>query len=224
MQRTDLVKQTILDRPGHVTYTLPLPSSSSSVITITLPPLSSWTSGLHWHETHTEYLNVVKGSALVTVDGVSRTYTERSGVITIPPFTRHEWSRSPSSSLYFNRDSECEDPEDDVVVQEWTDPADGEKEAFFRNLNGIIADEEKRSRESGKSIGGWWLNLQLGAIFWEFDNWPVLIGGPKWLQLWVTHIVLRIAVLVGRCIWGLKGRYGEYTPERLMTGEVNKKE
>src|ERR1700761_480297 len=36
---------------------------------IFLPIGSKWTSGLHWHETHTEYLQIVRGTVRVVLDG-----------------------------------------------------------------------------------------------------------------------------------------------------------
>src|SRR5690242_3345848 len=114
--------------PNGVTYTLPSPPHTSPVVTITLPPHSTWTSGLHFPATHTEYLSIVKGTALVTLNGVTNTYTSSDGVITVPRYARHEWRRAP------------EIEEDELVVKEWTDPEDGEKEIFFRNLNSAILD------------------------------------------------------------------------------------
>jgi quercetin dioxygenase-like cupin family protein len=215
MPRTNTTSQTTFTRPGTVTYTLPAPSSNSTVVTITLPPHSPWTSGLHWHETHTEYLQVIKGSAQVTLNNTTRTYKPRDGIITVPRFARHEWKRAPPSF----KNGDFGDVED-VVVKEWTEPGDGEKEVFFRNLSGVIADESRR--EGG--VREWWLMLQLWVVFYRLDNWPVLVKGPARLEWCITHLALWLAAVVGCGWWGLRGAYEEYTPRRLMEVREEKKE
>jgi hypothetical protein len=103
-----------------------------------------------------------------------------------------------------------------LVVKEWTDPADGQKEVFFRNLSSVIQDwvsAEGPKRE-------WWLEWQLFVVFWGLDNWPVILrfGGipiiGSLLEWVITHVVMGLAVLVGRVI-GLRSIYEEYTPRRL---------
>ncbi|CZR51067.1 uncharacterized protein PAC_00942 [Phialocephala subalpina] len=218
MPRTNTTSRTSFTRPNSVTYDLPDPSSSSTVVTITLPPGSAWTSGLHWHEKHTEFLQILQGTALITLSNKTQTYDSTSGLITVPRYARHEWRRvSPDGPP--------------LVVQEWTEPGDGEKEVFFRNLSSVIEDETRSGppRE-------WWLTWQLFVVFWGLDNWPVLmsavdvpgfgrllhaLGLTGWFEWIVTHVVLRVAVLVGGVV-GLKSICPEYTPRRLRGGKEEK--
>ncbi|KUJ22664.1 uncharacterized protein LY89DRAFT_680778 [Mollisia scopiformis] len=82
-------------------------------------PSPSTNSPLSWHETHTEYLRILSGTALITLSHTTQTYTSTSGRITVPRYARHEWRRAfPDGPP--------------LVVQEWTEPADGLKEVFFR--------------------------------------------------------------------------------------------
>lgn len=220
MARTNTTSRTYFIRANSVTYDLPDPSSSSTVVTITLPPNSTWTSELHWHETHTEHLRILSGTALVTLSGTTQTYDSTSGTITIPRYARHEWRRvSPDGPP--------------LIVQEWTDPGDGEKETFFRNLSSVIEQETKTGPPKE-----WWLTWQLFVIFWGLDNWPVLLssgdipilGGTLerlglngWFEWGVSHVVLWAAALLG-WVLGLKSVYEEYTPERLLRGRKRSSE
>jgi quercetin dioxygenase-like cupin family protein len=197
-------------RAGSVTYALPSPPLSSPVVTITLPPKSTWTSGLHWHETHTEYLQIVRGTALVTLNNASRTFAAEDGIITVPRFARHEWQRATPDG-------------EELVVKEWTDPADGQKEIFFRNLSSVILDCTKDGPPNE-----WWLTWQLFVVFWGLDNYPVFLN-LVWLPLigtmleWaLTHVLLFAAVLTGKII-GLKSAYGEYTPNKFLASPAAEK-
>lgn len=122
----------------------------------------------------------------------------------MPVNARHEWRRAEKGG-------------EELVVREWTDPEDGEKEVFFRNLNSVLLE----SQNPGSEMRGLLLTLQVFAIFWKLDNWPVfldcgsvpLVGKSfEWL---VTYVVLGFAALVGRVV-GLRGWYGEYTPKRVV--------
>jgi hypothetical protein len=139
--------------PNSVTYDL---TNTPHDVRITLPRGSTWTSGLHWHETHDEYLVLVSGRIRVRVGEVTRVLTApasssgppthpgeedsshpQTGVeIHIPRGTWHEWSG------YWGSEKELDDEEqeeaEEVVVIERTDPADGDKAVFFWGLNGVI--------------------------------------------------------------------------------------
>jgi quercetin dioxygenase-like cupin family protein len=199
MPRTTTKDRSSFTRIGDVTYTLPSPAFSSPVVTISLPPNSKWTSGLHWHETHTEYLAIIQGSALITLNSVTKTYTPSDGIIVIPRYARHEWRRASSS-------------DEELIVQEWTDPEDGEKEVFFRNLSSVIEDATRDGKPNE-----WSLTHQLFVIFRALDNFPVLVDLSyvpvvgKGLEWAITHFVLGYAVLLG-LVLGWKGVYPEYTP------------
>jgi len=202
MARSNTRKIQEFTRAGSVTYSLSNPPYSTKEVTITLPEGSDWTSGLHWHETHTEYLLIVGGSALVTLDNVTKTFNSSDRIITIPRYARHEWKRATSGG-------------GPLIVKEWTDPADGQKEVFFRNLSSVIQDWVGASGPKQE----WWLNWQLWVCFRSLDNWPVLLSGKNVPVLggcfeWtVTHFVFLVATLFGKLL-GLKGVYQEYTPTR----------
>ncbi len=101
-------------------------------------------------------------------------------------------------------------------MEEWTDPADCQKEVFFRNLSSIILDCTKDGPPSEL-----WLNLQLFVIFNQLDNWPVFVDLGQVpvigrLVEWViTHVVLLVATVFGK-FFGYRGVYEEYTPRRLF--------
>ncbi len=133
--------------------------------------------------------------------------------MTIYPYQRHEWRRAEVDGS-------------ELVVKEWTDPEDGQKEVFFRNLSSVIAD-------SARNGAGWLLTLQLFVIFWSMDNWPVFFNcsgipilgaGIEWI---ITHLVLGLAALAGVAM-GFESEYTEYTPKQVGkksgVGKVKEKE
>jgi hypothetical protein len=164
------------DPPDAVIYDLSIPNQ----VTITLPSGSLWTSGLHWHETHTEFLQLIKGRIRVRLGDTVQTISASPNSDNPPPEIRvdknvwHEWSRAEVES--------GEEEVEDVVVIERTDPADGGKAIFFWNLNGVILEAQSIAkpafipkRLSGACIG-LWVSLNLFAIFYALDNYPVLLG------------------------------------------------
>jgi len=169
---------TVISRPlpNAVTYDLSRPAH----VTITLPSGSTWSSGLHWHETHTEYLRVVRGAIRVRLGGQERTLAatppHSHPEVRVDRHVWHEWRRAdPTGS-------------DDVVVVERTEPADGEKALFFWNLNGVIL-AAGRMGSGRQGIMGFvylparlrgllldlWISLNLFVIFYHLDNVPVLL-------------------------------------------------
>jgi hypothetical protein len=187
--------------PQAVAYHIPTsPSSPSNPIlktTIALPLHSTWTSGLHFHTRHTEYLRLVQGAVHVHLDGEDKILSASTGgeidlrtgalkaeglVVKVPAYARHEWRRA--EAWYAGRRSvgakmtRPEDVGDEVVVEEYTDPSDLRKPLFFWNLNGIITATEDGElsvlqRVVRFVLGGWWIPFQLLVVFWELDNWPV---------------------------------------------------
>jgi hypothetical protein len=146
----------------------------------------------------------------VSVGGISRIVSASDGHLVVPKFARHEWRRAVAedgASFEHSWDDE------ELVVQEWTDPFDGEKEIFFRNLNSVIIDTIKNPTWWME----WWLSLQLFVVFADADNYPVFwaekVGNEK-MQFLVTHFVLAMTKTMGRLV-GAKGTYEEYTPEEL---------
>ncbi|KAI0594417.1 hypothetical protein F4775DRAFT_574137 [Biscogniauxia sp. FL1348] len=194
--RTQTSDQKIFTRPAPsaVTYDLSIPDQA----TIKLPPGSAWSSGPHWHSAHTEFIQVLSGRAEVMLHGtVMPTVGAADGVIIVPRGTIHEWRRSQDAGL----DSE-------LVVREWTDPKDGQKEAFFRNLNSIILDAIKGGEGSWRMRT---LDLELMNLFWRMDNWPLFLGisWPGFMQSVVTRTVIWGSVILGKIV-GCRGLYGEY--------------
>ncbi|MCJ1233927.1 hypothetical protein MMC14_001885 [Varicellaria rhodocarpa] len=101
--------------PNAVIYDLTHPSHTK----ITLPRGSTWSSGLHWHETHIEYLRVLKGSVRVrlgdtfSIISVSKAGDNKPVDVKVDQYQMHEWSRADLDG-------------EEVVVVERTDPVDGE--------------------------------------------------------------------------------------------------
>lgn len=129
------------------------------------------------------------------------------GVITIPRFVVHQYSRADAV------DEGSASRHVELRLTEWTDPNDGDKAVFFRNVISCIKDKEDGL------WGGMKLLLSLFVVMHYHDNYPVLYSGPTFLgkrvqlavRRLVTHGVLKAAAGLG-FLAGLKGSYGEYTP------------
>lgn len=196
--------------PQAVRYDLSRPDC----VTISIPVGSTWTSERHWHETHTEYLQILQGRAFVRLGHRSREYDSQHGVIEVPKFMVHEWHR-----VWREEDQE------DLIVREWTVPEDGKKEVFFRMLNSFLAEDHPGSIYEApemvpQRVSGWleqWIvMLQLFAIFRSCDNWPVVVGDDSGLfSRSATHLVLAICAGIGYML-GLRGTYQEYVEEALI--------
>ncbi|KAH0837578.1 hypothetical protein AYO21_05068 [Fonsecaea monophora] len=196
--------------PAAVTYDL----SSADCVTITVPVGSTWTSGPHWHETHTEFLQILQGRAFIKLGGRSGVYRAEDGAIEVPRYTVHEWHRVAG-----------DDDGGDLVVREWTMPRDGQKEIFFRMLNSFLTEAHPSSlytppamipRWVTKWVEHWIVALQLFCIFDSWDNWPVLIGNDNgWVSWAVTHLVLRVASATA-FVLGLRGTYSAYVNDELL--------
>lgn len=181
-----------------------------------MPPGSSWTSGPHWHAAHAEFLQVVSGRARVTLAGRDLVVGAGAGVVAVPRGVVHEWRRADCDDGEGNgnakgegREEDGEDGEEELVVREWTEPKDGAKEVFFRNLNGLILDEAERARSSSSSWSGAVLELELWNLFWRADNYPVVLGGG-WLGGAATRVLMGAAVALG-WVMGCPGVYEEYS-------------
>ncbi|KAL5321073.1 hypothetical protein ACEPPN_011883 [Leptodophora sp. 'Broadleaf-Isolate-01'] len=192
------------------------------------------------HETHTEFLEIISGAALITLNNSTRIYTASDGIITIPRYAKHEWqraSRAPDLGFDFFDDSSPEnnhtyqEMDDELIVREWTQPSDGKKEIFFRNLSGIISHSTQNGHPD------WYVTLQLWILFATMDNWPVFfragnvpvfggwierLGIARILEWGVTHVLLGVAGLVGR-VSGVKGVWGAFTPEMVDRREGGEK-
>ena len=191
-------------RPGQeaVAYHVPLyPSTDDGTplkSTIALPRHSAWTSGLHFHATHTEYLRLVKGAIFVELNGKTKLISTLAGgevdatgqlvqarlTIEVRRYAFHNWGRlehyndTARSGRGVQKNVLPEDWSEEVVVEEWTDPSDIAKPLFFWNLNGIITAPggtvlPKQQAAAKALFGSYWIDLQLFFVFWELDNWPV---------------------------------------------------
>ncbi|KAL6362044.1 hypothetical protein LRP88_05527 [Fusarium phalaenopsidis] len=214
---------TVIERPlpNAVTYDL----STTGQVKITLPESSAWSSGLHWHETHDEYLKVIKGTIRVqlgsTIQYISATENEQPE-IKVARYVWHEWQRAV--------------PDGEVVVIERTEPDDNEKAIFFWNLNGVILSAPKLLNDSSSLVSrlpgrvqglalDFWITLNLFVIFNHLDNIPVFFNAPSfakrssgtilsWLQGldWlVSHTVLFAASWGGRVL-GIQPVHRQFTP------------
>lgn len=161
-------------------------------VLLTFHPGTTATTGLHWHESHTEYLSIISGRARVRLGTSVAIFGPEDGTITIPRGMLHEYGRAEP------------DAPEDLVVREWTEPADGGKEVFFRNVMGTI-----NARESGV-FGNIKLLLGLFTVMHEHDNYPVFwVERPVWLRRRVSYAVLGAVAFVGR--WcGFRGTDGRF--------------
>jgi hypothetical protein len=221
-QTTAIIKRT---GAAAVQYDLSKPNQ----VTITLPVGSEWTSGLHWHENHVEYLRVIKGSISVTLGAERRTISAEDveTEVKVNHNVWHEWTRASTEGS-------------EVVVIERTDPEDGEKTVFFWNLNGVIL--RVQNSPSPPYMFSWlhewlcnlWVTLSLFIIFHDLDNIPVMMNFEKLLhsrgipvttrgygsavlqtldRTW-SHTVLSIASYLG-WILRMTSVQPEYTPRKL---------
>ena len=215
------MEQPIISRPfpNAVIYDLSEPYQT----TITLPPGSTWSSGLHWHESHTEYLQVIQGAIEVVLEGQTHIFRAKDPspgsdgtTVCIPRNAWHQWQRAPgnvhSEALGANENLE----KHDVVVVERTEPADVEKSVFFWNINGAILSAES-ARKTYKcpeeqrpplistvvsmfqlAMIDTWMMFVLLLIFRDLDNFPVLLNlrFPKQLK----GIGRKLDVLFTHCV------------------------
>jgi hypothetical protein len=154
-------------------------------------------------------------------------------------YARHNWGRA-RESLISRRFLHVqiafpEDADDEVIVEEWTDPADISKALFFWNLNGVITASQDMSLTERQGIvevvfGSWWLPFQLFVMFWELDNWPILFRFNHSTGIYFTNsicnrlemlaeylttfIVLFTATLLSK-ILGVRAVSQKRTPEGL---------
>lgn len=217
--------------PNEVVYDLSEPHQ----VTITLPASSTWSSGLHWHERHVEYLHVIKGSVQVTLDSQVRTIsaTDAETEVRVDRNVWHEWRRADIEG------------DEDVVVVERTDPEDGEKGVFFWNLNGVILKAQSLNCPPymPKLLHGIlleaWVTLSLFAIFRGLDNVPVFVNvlqafskrGFVFAEKTLGHNVLRgVDLIISRIVlllasgisllFGIKAVREEFTPDDVRQSWV----
>ncbi|KAL9051756.1 MAG: hypothetical protein Q9162_005808 [Coniocarpon cinnabarinum] len=185
------VQDAFLDRPGvPVYFTFPT-ADRNSVTTFRIPRGSKFTPGPHWHELYDEHFKIIQGRAKVRVDGRERIVTPEDDVQIVPKFAIHELFRAEVGTG------------DDVIVEEWTDPADGFKEVFFRNLCGVVQDAPRF---------GVYTPVQVFTTLRYCDNYVVLFGG--WFGRSATYFVSSLASKIAKWL-RMQPVYPEYTPGRL---------
>lgn len=197
--------------PGDVKFTFPTSEedTTNGHIYLTIPRGSRFDTSLHWHATHTEYMKVIKGRALFTLDGVARVYTPDDDEIEIKPYVWHIVTRADAG-----RPEGVEGDTEDIVIQERTSPADREKEIFFRNAMSMLKD--------GGGMGPRLL-IQALALMAETDMYPVVLQtGPRWLSRYVTYTLLWTGWLLAKAL-GLSVTYDEYTPSDLKAAVAERK-
>jgi hypothetical protein len=105
----------------------------------------------------------------------------------------------------------------DLIVVESTDPADLDKEVYFRQIMSLL--EEKKGNALPETL---WMLWSFFVVFYGHDTFPVLVKGTmrfgegvwKGVEQMVTHTVLGVAALIGRLV-GLRCTYDGYTPAKL---------
>ncbi|KAH7305764.1 hypothetical protein B0I35DRAFT_443250 [Stachybotrys elegans] len=159
--------------PNAVIYDLSQPGQ----VQITLQSSSQWSSGLHWHEDHVEFLKVMKGSINVRLGQAHHTITatrDHQPEIRVDRYIWHEWKRAQEDG--------------EVIVIERTDPDDGQKALFFWNLNGVILDAPNILQRSTlaflpsithRMFTNLLVTINLWVIFYHLDNVPVVLNLPS---------------------------------------------
>lgn len=210
--KTDTTTQTTFhrrdpkDARSHAIFDLNVDPSRPGFTRITLPEKSSWSPGPHWHEQYTEYFKVIQGRVLLTVNGKTRCVTSDDGLQRVDKFAIHDFCRADKHLADEEKDS------DDVITEEWTDPADGLKHVFFRNLFSTLQDAEK--------YWGLWTYAQALTTAAAYDNFIEVVPGR--FSYVVTHSlyagIWAFAKLTGVCAW-----QQEYTPDELRAVAVGKR-
>jgi hypothetical protein len=209
----------------------PLGDGQNLKTTIALPRGSAWTSGLHFHATHVEYLLLRSGSIFVELENQIKVFSALSGgefpvtagqsvqqglIIQVPRYARHNWGRaehytdSGEKHVLNGYDKMPEDWRDEVIVEEWTESSDLGKPLFFWNLNRDIttpSDSVLPLRQSlaRSLLGDGWIPFQLFVIFYELDNWPVFFSLTNRLEPYLGNLL---------------GRWLEKKSEHMMTFAV----
>jgi hypothetical protein len=151
-----------------------------------------------------------------------RVITRRDDAVIIRPGVRHQFWRA-NRDVWVNGGEDRslgvdkEEWERDLVIVESTDPADRDKEVFFRQVISLLGEME------GGGIGEIaWMLLRSCVVFYGHDNYPVMLKVTrrfgdrlgKGLEWVITHSILILAAILGRFV-GLKSTYDEYTSIEL---------
>lgn len=180
--------------------------SRPEIIRITLPEKSTFTVGAHWHERHTEYFRVIKGRLAIKRDGVVEVVTADDGPQRVDKFVVHDFWRADRYLPEEEKDA------GDVITEEWTDPIDGIKRVFFRNVFSILQDAEK--------YWGRWTYLQALTVLAAYDEFIDILPGR--LSYTAVHILYASVRVVAPLI-GLSSWHEAYTPTGLRVWAMSTK-
>lgn len=206
-QKTNTTKQTVFERtafdPSDIhniaTFTFETDPDRPGITQITLPEKSTWSPGPHWHETHVEYFRVLQGRVLIKLGDRSRIVTPQDGAVVVEKYLIHDFMRADKDLPNDQKDS------GDVITEEWTDPADGVKHVFFRNIFSTLQDS------------GYWGRLtfiQALYIAASYDDYIVFVPGRA--SYVVTHLMYSSIRFFGPLL-GLQPWIEEYTPADLRS-------
>ncbi|KAK5045411.1 hypothetical protein LTR84_009275 [Exophiala bonariae] len=181
---------------------------------ITIPPGSAWEPGAHWHESYVENVRVVKGRAWVSVNGVVKEIGPGEGSVRFELRDVHTFGRADRGRKSEDSDHE----EEDVVLEEWTEPDDGFKQVFFYNLLRIAQTATANSSLFRPST-----ILQLVRVIAHVDNYADLL--PFLTAYWWLPFSLKYALV--HAVYGFGSALGwafgyqkwlkEYTPRDLWS-------
>lgn len=209
--KTDTTTQDTLHRRdpqdplSHATFELNVDASRPGFTRITLPEKSTWSASPHWHERYTEYFKVIQGRVLLTVNGKTKSVTSDDGPQRVDRYIVHDFCRADKHLPDNEKDA------GDVITEEWTDPADGLKHVFFRNIFGTLQDAEM--------YWGSWTYLQALTIASEYDNFIEIVPGR--FSYIATHS-LYAGVWALAKLTGIRAWHQEYTPAELRDVAMGK--
>ncbi|KAJ9662155.1 hypothetical protein H2198_001506 [Neophaeococcomyces mojaviensis] len=206
---TNTTTQTVFERtdPSSATnnaiFELQSDPARPGLTRITLPANSTWTPGPHWHERHTEFFKVIRGKVIIKLDGLVKVIGPEDGTQRVDRFVVHEFMRADRNQPEDKKDA------GDVITEEWTDPADGSKHVFFRNIFSTLQDSDRYWKS--------WTSLQIIVTCAEYDNFDVIL--PGMFQYAMTYTLFSTVRVLGRVL-RLRPWYEEYTPEGLRSAAV----
>lgn len=180
--------------------------SRPEITRITLPEKSTFSAGSHWHEQHTEYFKVIQGRISIKHDGVVKVITPDDGPQRVDRFVVHDFCRADKYLPDEEKDT------GDVIAEEWTDPEDGIKELFFRNVFSTLQDAEK--------YWGRWTYMQLLTVLTASDEFIDIVPGR--FSYVATHILYSGVQLVAP-LMGFRSWREEYTPASLRNSATGTK-
>lgn len=183
----------------------------------------------------------------MTLGRETRIYSAKVGdgedvVLKVERGVRHNWGRAEEHLKGKRRNFELKGAEielgkaelnEEVIVEEWTDPSGISKPLFFWNLNGVVSAPPPTSL-LGRILGEYWTPFQLFIIFYALDNYPVMVslegrsysyleGLEHAIEYMVTFAVLSMPSFVGRML-GIKAVSEERTPKMLWEAWLKEKD